>query len=479
MRDKNKFGPQKIYRNIQHYIRDKKRSSLVIKSNDLIEARYMMGEWEAKLFLFMISQIKKDAPYDTKYSFYLGDFHQLIYGNENMGGKFMYTFKTMLKNMKSVVIEIFNKEENKIHIINLVNDVDIQLNDGHVQFEFSPVLLKHISGLVENFTSYRLDNILNLKGKYTIRLYELMKQFLGVGMRKFEYNDLLNQLKIESPSMKQLYNFKRRVLDFARAEIHAKTDIGFSYQEVRQGRKVVGIEFHIYPNTNRKKGEEQLIGTEKKTKEDGGLLGSIIALLAPLGIRKKSSEKVYRIAKHKYQNPLKAVEDKVEILKSYVAEGKVKNKMGWLIKSLKENYENEDLFSSKKDKETTERKKKIQSELKNIEKEEQKVLEDIYKEAMTIIDTISLANEKLYEQYYASNPSGAFLAHYKGRYEEMKLHLKENYYRGEKRDFWLPFYHYVKKRYPVAFETIKKKYGFLYYDLRKKKEKLKEKLKEE
>lgn len=48
-------------------------------------------------------------------------------------------------------------------------------------------------------------------------------------------------------------NFKTRVILTAQKELKQKTDIYFTFTEVKEGRKIVAIEFEIFENTKNKK----------------------------------------------------------------------------------------------------------------------------------------------------------------------------------------------------------------------------------
>ena len=45
--------------------------------------------------------------------------------------------------------------------------------------------------------------------------------------------------------MKRYDNFKRKVLEVAKEQINAKTDLEVDYKEIKTGRKVTGIEWTI------------------------------------------------------------------------------------------------------------------------------------------------------------------------------------------------------------------------------------------
>lgn len=58
-------------------------------------------------------------------------------------------------------------------------------------------------------------------------------------------------------------NFKSRVILTAQKELKQKTDIYFSFKEIKQGRKVVAIEFEIFENTKNKKKIQNTVDFEQ------------------------------------------------------------------------------------------------------------------------------------------------------------------------------------------------------------------------
>jgi hypothetical protein len=99
--------------------------------------------------------------------------------------------------------------------------------------------------LKERFTTYRLKEVIQLKSSFSIRIYELLKQYEKIGERIFLLETLKASLGI-GPTEYSLYgDFKRRVLLVAQSEVAEKTDISFKFKEIKEGRKVVKIKFII------------------------------------------------------------------------------------------------------------------------------------------------------------------------------------------------------------------------------------------
>lgn len=98
----------------------------------------------------------------------------------------------------------------------------------------------------DGYIKYRLRNIVNLKSQYSIRLYSLLKdRAFGRYEWKVDIEELKELLSAKEKSYETFKVFNRSILQKAEKEINENTDIQFSYEKILQGRRVVGICFHI------------------------------------------------------------------------------------------------------------------------------------------------------------------------------------------------------------------------------------------
>ena len=119
---------------------------------------------------------------------------------------------------------------------------------------FDPFLRPYLLELKREFTSYKLENVVQLKSTYAIRIYELLKQYEKIQERTFLFKDLRKLLGAED--IYPAYgNFKQRVLMPAQKELKAKTDISFKLEEIKSGRRVTKIKF-IIESVKQNKGEQ-------------------------------------------------------------------------------------------------------------------------------------------------------------------------------------------------------------------------------
>ena len=120
----------------------------------------------------------------------------------------------------------------------------IQNKGGVIELEFSEKLIPYLLQLKECFTRYELKNILFLKNKYSIRIYELMKQYQTIGHRTFTIEEL-KELLILGDKYAEFKDFNKYVIKQTMEEINNHTDINIKVEQIKKGRRVVSIKYII------------------------------------------------------------------------------------------------------------------------------------------------------------------------------------------------------------------------------------------
>ncbi len=84
--------------------------------------------------------------------------------------------------------------------------------------------------------------MIKLKSTYSIRIYELLKQYEHIRERTISLESL--RYYLDAIDVYPNYaNFKQRVLKHSQKELNQKTDISFEFEEIKSGRKVQRIKF--------------------------------------------------------------------------------------------------------------------------------------------------------------------------------------------------------------------------------------------
>jgi len=221
---------------------------LVVQSNPLVEAQYKLDLIEQKVLRYIISMIR---PYDTTlekrfYRVRIEEFEKFL-GWVEEGGKIFNYIKRVADRLKATTIKII--KPNTTIVTSWIASYEYPKNFGWIEFEFSSKLESELLKLKEQFTQYYLKNISKLKSQYSIRLYELLKQYAGVGQRKESIANLRAILGIGENEYQEFKNFKMRVLKGAQSEICKKTDIDFDFTIEKLSRKPIAVVFYIQQKT--------------------------------------------------------------------------------------------------------------------------------------------------------------------------------------------------------------------------------------
>ncbi|MDD9781150.1 RepB family plasmid replication initiator protein [Priestia megaterium] len=213
----------------------------VTKSNILIESTYKLSLQEQRILLIMASKVQPNDETLKTYRFRAKDFIEIV-GNKKGTGFYSY-LKEIVNGLQTKILTI--KEKGKQRNYNWVITSIYEENEGYITLQFHPSLKYLFLELKEKFTSYQLENVVRLNSVYSIRIYELLKQYERLRKRELTLEELRHFLAIEPTKYKQYGHFKSKVLAVAQKEINNKTDIRFEFVELKTGRKVTSIEFII------------------------------------------------------------------------------------------------------------------------------------------------------------------------------------------------------------------------------------------
>lgn len=213
-------------------------NGLVVKNNNLIEARYDLGLNEQKIILYAVNKLDRDKEKFNILSLNIRDFFELIGTTQERYTEIRETVRGLRK--KEIII---NTKEREL-IVGWLSSIDYLKDEGTIELEFSEKLIPYLLQLKERFTRYEIENILYLKNKHSIRIYELMKQYEKIGKREFELEQFKYLLMIDK-QYKRVYDLERFVLEVAQKEINEFTDLNITYEKLKKGKKVTGLLFEI------------------------------------------------------------------------------------------------------------------------------------------------------------------------------------------------------------------------------------------
>ena len=298
----------------------------IVKSNSLVEARYRLSLQESHVIYWLLTQIRHDDEDFKPHQMTISEFSKMI-GVEvdNQYSK----LRDVTQNLMRRILNIYEPEKNEWLQVAWLSSARYQGKKGIVILKFDPDLKPYLLKLQSHFTKIDLVDTMKLKSVHSIRMFELLLQYLIIGNRKITIEDLRFLCGIQQKEYIGYNMLKRKVIDRAKTEINAKTEYEIDYTEIKESRKVVAIDWRI------KKKHIQLEGTAEKVRQlqkeyrsESALIDSLVEYGFSRTIAKRfitdNDEDVVRDA-------LKAVNIQVE-------RGGVKNAKAMLQTAIKEKW---------------------------------------------------------------------------------------------------------------------------------------------
>jgi len=334
--------------------------TLVVQSNRLVEAKYRLSVEEQKIVKILISQIKREDEDFQEYEFRIKDLAVLL----GMEHKDPYgVLQKITERLISRVLKFYDPKTNILLQASWLAGALYRKGEGVVSLSFHPYLKPLLLQLQSYFTKYELGKILQFKGQYTIRFFELQKSFLGRNKKEvtFSLNELWETLGLKKNEYEIFRNFKNRVLEPARLELLDKTGQSFSWEPVRQGKggKVVGVRIIFdgepeeekavavienKPQLEMELDQKNPLPVETPITKPVAINGSenntAVQLLVDCGVSPPVAEELAAA----YEEPY--VREKIALLTAHV--GPVKSRAGFLVKALHEDWKDPEIEEKKR-----------------------------------------------------------------------------------------------------------------------------------
>ena len=217
-------------------------SSIVTQANGLVTARYTLPLAEQRLILTMIARIQPDDEDFKPYRISVGDLAEFI--GVAKGSAYLECKKiteSLLKRVLSI------DEPDGLLQVNWVSSAKYIDGSGMVNLSFDPLLKPYLLKLQGNFTSCKLEMLLSFKSQYTMRMYNVLKQYeWRKKEQEIELEPLREMLGLNKDQHAEYSNFKKNILKPVQKELAEKADLTFEFNEIKYGRSVGAINFRIF-----------------------------------------------------------------------------------------------------------------------------------------------------------------------------------------------------------------------------------------
>lgn len=170
--------------------------------------------------------------------------------NTDLDNCYRTIHKACKKLMKTSII-LEKAELNETWEINICSTAEYNKNKGRISIKFTDDIMPYLAQVKAKFVLYNLKEIGGFNSLYTTRLYELIQEFKETGWLRRSVEQL-REIFAVGDKFKAYKDFKRRTFEHACAEINKNYDMGLTFKEVKQGRKVAVLEFSFKKTLVRK-----------------------------------------------------------------------------------------------------------------------------------------------------------------------------------------------------------------------------------
>lgn len=295
------------------------------QSNELINSRQDLSLTQRRIIYSLVSLVQPEDKDFKTYTIPVKELAHLIGIRES---SFYERVEKAVDDLQSkkFVLEYYDSDKKQVIVdkINWIQQATYYKGEGLIRVKLSDALSDYLINL-KSYTKYQLFNVLQFKSEYSWRIYELLKERQPWNRRIIKISELRRLLNIPPDKLTYMNNFKKVVLERAKAEIAEKTDIKFEYEpHKRKGRKIESFIFYIHRN-------EENIGrylTEEAVDYDVRVL---LNRLVTNGVKRSKAENFISEYHPRY------IEDNIQYV-TRNADSDISNIAGYIVKAIVNNY---------------------------------------------------------------------------------------------------------------------------------------------
>jgi hypothetical protein len=228
---------------------------VVVQHNALVNARFDLSTVEMRLFMAMLSRIRRDDNEFREMRIPLTEIVAL--SGRRPSVKDYQQVAAMCDQLVSRILHIERPPEGRrrrerrasatpdFDKIPLMAYAKYRGEEGALRVRFNDEVMPYLLQLHQNFTKAQVVQLLKLKSPHSYRIYWLLKEYAAFGTRTLGVDELKSILNLDG-QYRQFPLFRLRVLDRAQQEL-SQTDLPFEYELLRVGKSVAHIKFTFKP----------------------------------------------------------------------------------------------------------------------------------------------------------------------------------------------------------------------------------------
>ena len=221
----------------------------VVQHNDLIQQSTFnlnhqgnsltLTEW--KILLYVISRIKPDDKTLEPQTFDIKSFCDVCGISTECGDKYTFLKKAITKLASRVMWLTTDTTETTVRWIDRAM---MNRGSGQIQIKLDEMLEPYLVSLHNNYTQFPLHNIVRMKSKYGLVLYQLLRSYAYQSrFISFDINDLKEHL--DATNYTSFTNFKTKVLAPALSDINTYSELEATVEFEKTGKTYTTVIFEV------------------------------------------------------------------------------------------------------------------------------------------------------------------------------------------------------------------------------------------
>lgn len=225
-----------------------KKGNKVEKRNDLNEIRTKhMTMQQLRFFAIYLSRINARDESTRRVRFPLADFQKIM----GLGRLNIANLKAATDGLLCQIVHLPTKNGG-YKSFQLFKECTVdKAPDGEwfVEIDAHDKALPMFFDFKEKYFTYDVGNVLRLGSSNQMRMYEILKQRQTLRQPVIiQLQELRELLGLDDDKYTRYQDFRVRILDKAQKELAEQTDIKFTYEPVKKGRKIAALAFNIQRN---------------------------------------------------------------------------------------------------------------------------------------------------------------------------------------------------------------------------------------
>ncbi|WP_122893886.1 replication initiation protein [Arcobacter peruensis] len=217
-----------------------KKELVVVQKNKFIRGDFsFLGVRDIKILKLLVSKVNSTSEEFYDYYFITKEEVRTFHFNERNIHSYI---KTSLRKLSSVFVVVKNSDDEEIEV-SLVGKIIYDKKRGTYKVPLSSDLKEYLLDIKKEFTKYKLENLINLKRKEEIKLYEYFKS-ISFEVFTISIVNLKEIMELKKKSFDSFFNFHKKLKETI-TSINNHTDIQIEFNIMKIDNQSKNIQFFI------------------------------------------------------------------------------------------------------------------------------------------------------------------------------------------------------------------------------------------